>query len=93
MITINDEAAALILDKNDTIYLDMPKTITSCCFDFQDCPTVRLGTPADPLLYDRWVVRNINVFVPHRMPDMPIEIAVRSFLGIRSLVIKGWKLI
>jgi hypothetical protein len=93
MLTISDEALALITQKNEPVFLDMPKTITSCCFDFQECPTVRFGEPRNLSDYDRKTIRNVPVYLPHRLPGNTLEIAVGSFLGIKRLVIKGWKLI
>jgi hypothetical protein len=93
MLTISDEALAMIELKNEPIFLDMPKTITSCCFDFQDCPTVRFGVPKNVSCYDKETIRDIPVYIPHRLPENPLEIAVANFLGLKRLVIKGWKLI
>lgn len=93
MLTISDEALAMIEQKNKPVFLDMPKTITSCCFDFQECPTVRFGVPVNVSCYDKATIRDVPVYIPHRLPENPLEIVVASFLGIKRLVIKGWQLI
>ncbi len=93
MLTISTDAQAMISAKNDSIYLDMPKTITSCCFDYQECPTIRFGMPHDISSYRLQNIDSINVYVPHRLPDDPLEIGISSFLGIKRLVIRGWRVI
>jgi hypothetical protein len=93
MLTISDEALSMIETKSEPIYLDMPKTITSCCFDFQECPTIRFGTPHNINDYEIKLIREVNVYVPHRLPENPLEIAVSNFLGFKKLVIKGWQVL
>jgi hypothetical protein len=93
MLTISDEALMMIEQKNESVFLDMPKTITSCCFDFQECPTVRFGEPRNISDYDKQTIRDIPIFLPHRLPECDIEIVVSSFLGYKRLVLNGWKVI
>ncbi len=91
MLTISKEAQDMISAKGDSIFLDMPKTITSCCFDYQECPTVRFGKPHTPNHYDLQNINGITVYVPHRLPNEPLEIGISNFLGIKRLVLRGWK--
>ncbi len=93
MLTIAKDAQAMITEKGDSIFLDMPKTITSCCFDYQECPTVRFGEPHDPARYDVKTINGVTVYVPHRLPNDPLEIGISSFLGIKRLVLRGWKVL
>ncbi len=93
MVRISDEALKMISQKNEAVFLDMPKVITSCCFEFQDCPTVRFGEPKNVAEYDKQTIRNIPVYLPHRLPEVDIEIAVSNFMGYKRLVLNGWKLI
>lgn len=93
MLTISDEALTMIAQKNEPVFLDMPKTITSCCFDYQECPTVRYGEPRNIDDYDKQTIRDIPVYLPHRLPEVDIEIVVSSFLGFKRLVLNGWKVI
>ncbi len=92
-IKISDEALMMITQKNEAVFLDMPKAITNCCFDFQDCPTVRFGEPRNITEYDKQSIRDIMVYLPHRLPEVDIEIAVSNFLGFKRLVLNGWKII
>ena len=91
MLTITPEALAIIRKHKKPIYLNMPKLITNCCFDLQECPTVHFGKPHDISKYNERTIQDITVLVPHRLPNaVPLTITVSSFLGFKRLVLEGW---
>lgn len=90
MLTISPEAVTFIRGRGSAIYLDLPKMITNCCFDFQECPSVRRGEPRDLREFEVRIIEGVTVFVPRRLPEMPLTIEVSSFLGIKRLVVEGW---
>ncbi len=90
MLTITSDALAIIQEQNRPIFLDMPKLIRNCCFELQECPSIRFGEPRDIENYERRVIGDTTVFVPNRMPQISLTIAVSSFLGFKRLVVEGW---
>lgn len=90
MLTITPEALELIRKQDKPIFLELPKLINSCCFDLQECPTIRFGHPWNPHEYEKRKIMDTTVLVPQRLPDVPLTIAVSSFLGIKRLVVEGW---
>lgn len=94
MITITQEALAIIRKHKKPVFLEMPKLITNCCVDLQECPSVRLGTPHDSAKYQEKTIEDITLLVPHGLPEgMPLTITVSKFLGFKRLVLEGWCLI
>jgi len=91
MLTIAPEALEMIQQLGGPVFLELPKTITNCCFDFQECPAVRSGVPRNPGDYKEILVQDVTVFVPVRLPDIPLVIRLRSILGIRNLIVDGWR--
>lgn len=90
MLTLTSDAVALIRNQDKPIFLELPKTITNCCFHFQECPLVRFGEPRNAPDYEKKVIQDVTVFIPSRLPEIPLTIAVSSFLGIKRLVVDGW---
>jgi hypothetical protein len=92
MLTISSQALAIIQNRKQSVYLDMPKLVSSCCgLDVQECPTVRFGKPHNPSEYEEKTIQDVTVFVPHRLPDTyPLIITVSSFFSIKRLVLEGW---
>ncbi len=91
MLTITDEALAIIERKPGPVHLDMPPVSSACCISIQECPTVRFGEPHDPHNYVEETIRGVRVLLPRRMPrDRPFELRVSRFLGFRSVVLEGW---
>lgn len=93
MITISKEALSIIEEKDKPLFLDMPKAITGCCFDIQECPSVRFGEPHNISDYKKSIIQDVTVYIPKRLPDVSLEIKVSKFLGIKRLVLEGWCLI
>jgi hypothetical protein len=91
MLTISPAALKMIQERNKPVFLDMPKLISGCCFDVQECPTVRFGVPRNPAEYVEKVINDVTVFVPRRLPNtFPMTITVSSFLSFKRLVLEGW---
>jgi hypothetical protein len=91
MLSITDEALEYIRKEENSVFLEMPKLIQNCCFDLQECPTVRFGVPRDPQNYVKQQLRDATVFVPARLPgEVPLTITVSKFFGFRRLVLEGW---
>lgn len=91
MVSICEDALEIIRSQDKPIFLDLPKTITTCCFDMQECPTVRFGVPARPNEYRENIISGITVFVPRVISDLELTIEVASFLGIKRLIVEGWR--
>ena len=92
MLTITPEALSIIDKRRQPVFLDMPKLITNCCFNIQECPAVRFGEPHNPSDYTRRTIQDITILVPHKLPDIPLVIAFSSVFGIKRLVLEGWRL-
>ncbi|NLI30278.1 MAG: hypothetical protein GX423_09395 [Nitrospiraceae bacterium] len=91
MLSITPEALDYIRKEENSIFLEMPKLIQNCCFDLQECPTVRFGIPRDPQNYEQRKIGDATVYVPARFPDnTPLTVTVNTFLGFRRLVLEGW---
>ena len=94
MISITEEALTYIEGKKQSLFIDIPHTVTGCCFDITDCPSVNFGKPEKLMEYTQETIQGITVFVPARFPrDNSIAIKVRRFFGFKKLVITGWRLI
>jgi hypothetical protein len=91
MLKISEEALTIIRGQDKPLFLDLPKTITGCCFDLQECPTVRYGLPPVAAEYIEVFVSGITVFVPKVIVGMELTIEVSSFLGFKRLIVEGWR--
>jgi hypothetical protein len=94
MITISEEALALIEEKQSPLFIDIPHAVRGCCFEMTDCPAVRFGEPKQLADYTRQTIQNATVYVPGCFPDDgAYVIRSRSFFGFRRLALSGWRLI
>ena len=94
MISISDDAKEFIVSKGQAVFLELAKPISGCCFEFQEKPTVRIGVPRNVEDYIEKTVDEIKLFIPKKMPkNEELEIGTTKFLGMKSLVIRGWKLV
>ncbi len=92
MLTITPEAVAYVEERKESLYLDLPPVVRSCCITLQECPAVRLGRPRSSQNYHMRTVEGITLFVPQDLPDIPLTITLDRFLGFKRLVIEGWRL-
>jgi hypothetical protein len=94
MITISEDALALIEEKQSPLFIDIPHEVRSCCFDMTECPAVRFGEPGRVSDYTRQTIQNATVYVPGCFPENgAFVIRSRSFFGFKRLVLSGWRLI
>jgi hypothetical protein len=92
MLTITSAAAAIISRQGKIVYLDLPKSVRSCCgMMLQECPTVRAGTPPNPEAYKMTDIGGITVFVPRIIVGDALTIDVATFLGFKRLLVEGWR--
>lgn len=91
MLKITPEALSIIQNQGKPIFLELPKLIRNCCFDLQECPSVRVGEPRNAAGYEKRTVQDVTVYLPRHLPDFPLTIAVSSFLGRKRLVVDGWR--
>lgn len=93
MLTLSDDALALIAERQQSIYIDVPQTIEACCLEITTCPTVRFGKPRTLDKHTLKQIQGADVFVPHRFPCAhKLSIRAKQFLGRKYLFIEGWKL-
>jgi len=94
MITISEEALALIEEKESPLFIDIPHAVRGCCFEMTECPAVRFGEPRQLAGYTRQTIQNATVYVPCGFPENgAYVIRRRSFFGCKRLVLSGWHLI
>lgn len=94
MISISAEARQWIREKNEPVHLDLPKAVSSCCFDLQECPVVRFGKPQDAVKYEEKIIDEMTVWVPRKISEEEkLQITVSKFLGFKRLVVEGWRLV
>lgn len=91
MITFSPAALDYIRSKNQPIFLDFPPLI-GCCIHIQEAPEIRFGKPKDEQNYYNTEITDITVYIPFELPDIPITIGLTSFLGMKKLVVEGWRL-
>ncbi len=94
MITISEDALAFIEEKQSTLFIDIPHTVSGCCFEVTDCPSIRFGEPKKLSEYRKQSIQSATVYVPSCFPENgTFVIRAKSFLGFKRLVLSGWRLI
>jgi hypothetical protein len=94
MITISEDALALIEAKQSPLFIDIPHTVSGCCFEVTDCPSIHFGEPKNLADYTRQTLQNATVYVPSCFPKNGSHIIrARNILGFKRLVLSGWRLI
>lgn len=98
MISISPQALAIIRERKQPIHLDLPPVVTGgCCLpSIRECPVIRFGPPrSSPRKhYSVQSIDGITVHVPRGMPEEGnFTITVSSFLGIKRVVLEGWRLL
>jgi hypothetical protein len=94
MLSLSEEALALIAERRQPVFIDVPQTIEACCLEITTCPDVRFGTPRDPDQHAPMRIQGVEIFVPHCFPStQKLSIRARKFLGRKHLYLEGWKLV
>lgn len=94
MISISDDALALIKEKQSPLFINIPHTVSGCCFEVTDCPSISFGEPKNLSEYTKQTVQNATVYVPGCFPENgDYVIRAKSFFGFKRLVLSGWRLI
>jgi len=94
MLTISDDALALIAERQQPVLIDVPETIEGCCLEITPCPSVRFGLPRNADKHALTRIQGAEVFVPHCFPrTQNVSIGVRKFFSRKFLFIAGWKLV
>jgi hypothetical protein len=98
MLSIRPDALALIRRRNRPVYLDLPPVVQGgCCLpSLQECPVIRFSPPRDAARqqYEVQEIQGVTVHVPRRMPrDGNFTLKVSSFLGLKRVVLEGWRLL
>jgi len=92
MLQISDDAVALVREKNTPIFIDRAQNVEACCFELSFPPAVRFGRPKRPTGYLSRVIQGVEVHIPSCFPlSRPLTIRVSQFLGLKRLVIAGWR--
>jgi hypothetical protein len=94
MLTISEDALALIATKKSPLLIGVPHAVRSCCFDMTECPSVGFGEPPNGTGYTKQTIQGVEVYVPDVIADNDaLVVRVRNVLGFKQLVIDGWALI
>jgi hypothetical protein len=94
MITLSEDALALIEAKQSPLFIDIPHTVSGCCFEVTDCPSIHFGEPTKLSDYRKQTLQDATVYVPNSFPENgSYRIRVRNFFGFKRLVLSGWRLI
>jgi len=93
LIKFSEDALDYIRGKNSPVFIDLSYKV-GCCVAVDEAPVVRFGVPADLSGYTRQDAQDVTLYIPSGLPDPDsLTIDTQNFLGFRSLVIDGWKLI
>ncbi|MBS1158343.1 MAG: hypothetical protein H6R15_762 [Proteobacteria bacterium] len=94
MLSLAEDALALIAERQQPVFIDLPPTIEACCLEITTCPEVRFGTPRNPDQHAPMRIQGVEIFVPQGFPSTPkLLIRTRKFFGRKRLVLAGWKLV
>ncbi len=98
MLSIHPDALGLIRERKGAIWLDLPPVVQGgCCLpSLQECPVIRFAPPRDAARqqYQAQEIQGVTVHVPRQMPrEGDFTIRVSSFLGMKRVVLDGWRLL
>jgi hypothetical protein len=94
MITLSEDALALIEAKESPLFIDIPYAVSGCCFEVTDCPSIHFGEPKNLSGYTKKTIQNVTVYIPGGFPeDGNHVIRARNFFGFKRLVLSGWRLL
>jgi hypothetical protein len=94
MLTLSEDALALIAERQLPVFIDVPETIEACCLEITTCPSVRFGKPRQIDKHVLTRIQGADVFVPYCFPHTQnLLIRAKKFLGRKYLFIDGWRLV
>ena len=94
MIKFSEDALHYIQGKNSPVFIDMPSFKSACCCAVGVPPAVHFGEPSDVSGYTRQDAQGVTLYIPNCLPDRDaLTIDTQNFLGFRSLILDGWKMI
>ena len=92
MLTITQEARTYALNNGGKLFLEyLALWSGGCCIPFQPEPSVKLGEPRNQDKYKQETIEGLTVFIPSNLPEVPLLITMTSFMGIKKLVVEGWR--
>ncbi len=92
MLTITPEARTHALNNGGTLFLEYHALWTGgCCIPYQPEPSVRLGKPYNQDQYRQETIDGLTIFIPYELPEESLLITMSSFMGIKRLVVEGWR--
>ena len=92
MLTITPEARTHALNNGGMLFLEYLALWTDgCCIPYQPEPSVKLGKPYNQDKYRQETIDGLIVFIPNDLPKVPLLITMTSFMGIKRLVVEGWR--
>lgn len=91
MLKFTPEAKKHAVNNGGVVFLEYFALISGCCVPFQPEPTVRLGKPHNQKKYREETIEGLTVFIPHELPEEQLIIDLNSFMGMKKLVIEGWR--
>lgn len=94
MLSLSEDALALIAERQQPVFIDVPETIEACCLEITPCPAVRFGTPRKTDKHALTRIQGAEIFVPHCFPHTQnLRIHTKKFLSRKYLFIDGWRLV
>lgn len=94
MLSLSDDALALVAERQQPVFIDVPETIEGCCLEITICPAVRFGTPRNTEKHALMRIQGVDIFVPHCFPrTQSLLIRAKKFFGRKYLFIEGWRLV
>jgi len=94
LIRIEEEAKDFIKSRGGVVTIGTPNTANLCCGKVNFAPEIKISEPADPQNYLFGTVEGVKIY-QHRsiVPSSNLSIGLTKILGLKSLVLNGWKLI
>ena len=97
MVKFSEDALNYIRGKDSSVFIDVPSFKSACCCAVGEPPAVRFGKPSDISAYTRQEAQGVTLYIPNCIQAheslTSLTIDTQNFLGFRTLVLDGWKLI
>lgn len=94
MLSIAEDALALIAKKRSPITVSIPPSISGCCIEVTEAPSVSFGEPQQLAEYTMQSIQGVIVYVPRCLNlNHPLTIRSKGIFGFEWLYIDGWRLV